>query len=51
MSEVPEELLGKAKRTLEGLNWVYVIVVLGGIGLVLFLIWYFLMKRKEKEKK
>lgn len=49
-NEVPEELLEKAKKSLQGINWAYVIAILGLIGLILFLIWYFFKKRKEGKK-
>jgi tellurite resistance protein TehA-like permease len=43
-------LTEKAKKVFNTLNWYYVIAILGIIGVILFLIWYFYKKSKEKTK-
>jgi O-antigen/teichoic acid export membrane protein len=46
-----KQLSEKAKKTLVAINWVTVIAILSGVGLVLFIIWYWLKQRsKEKPK-
>ena len=48
MDEIPNELLENAKRKLETVNWLQVIAILGIIGIIIFLLWFFFKKRKVK---
>jgi heme/copper-type cytochrome/quinol oxidase subunit 2 len=51
MSEPDAKIMGKAKQQLVALNWYYVILVLGLVGLLLFLVWYWHQSRKKKDEK
>jgi hypothetical protein len=51
MADENKDIMQKAKKTLVAIDWFTVIAILSGVGLLLFIIWYWLKQRsKEKPK-